>query len=1264
MSAPPDAEPRRGIPPLNYPEALPVVERRADILAAIRDHQVVVIAGETGSGKTTQIPKMCLELGRGQDRRIGLTQPRRIAARSVAERISEELDVPLGGLVGYQVRFTDTSGPQTAVKVMTDGILLNEMQRDRDLRAYDTLIIDEAHERSLNIDFILGYLKRLLPRRPDLKVIITSATIDPQRFAEHFASRGRPAPIVEVSGRMYPVEIRYRPLAGDEGEDRDQITGICEAVEELWTESTAHEAGGHDVLVFLSGEREIRDAADALAGMTLPHTEIVPLYARLSAAEQHRVFARHGGRRIVLATNIAETSLTVPGIRYVVDTGTARISRYSQRLKVQRLPIEPISQASARQRAGRCGRLADGICIRLYAEDDHDSRPAFTEPEILRTSLAAVILQMISLRLGAIERFPFVDPPDPRQITDGVRLLHELGAVEDDDTPRGRRQRLTRIGRTLARLPVDPRLGRMLVEADRLGCTREVLVIVAALSIQDPRERPLEKQAQADQQHARFTVPGSDFGAYLKLWDYLKAQQRESSSSAFRRMCQREFLHYLRVREWQDLHEQVRRALKEVHIDAGRATSPRGGEPDLDTVHRGILAGLLSHIGLRDDRTRDYLGARGARFAISPGSALFRKQPDVVMAAELVETTRLWARITARIDPTWAEEAGGHLVKRSYSEPRWSRAQGSVVATERVTLYGVPLASGRTVQFGGIDPELSRELFIRHALVEGDWETRHRFMAANRAVREGIEELEDRARRRGLVADEAQLMAFFQERIPPGIVSAAHFDRWWRGEQRRHPDLLTLTEADLTRGEGAGVSDHDYPGTWRNGDLVLDLAYQFDPGSPDDGVSLVIPVAVLGQVEDTGFDWQVPGMRADLVTALIRALPKGLRTNFVPAPNHAAYVLEGVRPGAGPLVGEVARVLTERSRIPVRASDIDLAKVPAHLRMTFRVVDARGRVLASGKDLGVLQQRLSGQVQRRMSRASAAIEQSGLSAWTVGDIPATYTTRADGHEVVGYPALVDGGSSVALRVLPTAPAAAAAHRLGVRRLLLLGTTPPWKRVLAALSNADKIALGRNPHGSVPALLDDALAAAVDDIVRAQGIGAVRSAADFDRALAAVRTHSAARVLAIVGQVAPVLDQSRGIERQLEAMASPALSATVADARAQLASLVGPGFVAAVGTEHLRDLPRYLRALAERLAKAAADPGRDQRLMTEVDRVESAYADLLASLTPLARAGDDVRDVAWMIEELRVGVFAQGLGTAYPVSAKRVLRAIADRAALS
>jgi len=1256
--------PDRPLPDLNYPPELPVVERRPDILAAIRDHQVVVIAGETGSGKTTQIPKMCLELGRGRGGQIGLTQPRRIAARSVAERISAELRVDLGGLVGYQVRFTDTSSADTAVKVMTDGILLNEMQRDRDLRRYDTIIIDEAHERSLNIDFILGYLKRLLPRRPDLKVIITSATIDPQRFAEHFAHRGRPAPVVEVSGRMYPVEIRYRPLADPDGEDRDQVTGICEAVEELWTESTAHEAGGHDVLVFLSGEREIRDAADALAGMKLPQTEIVPLFSRLSAAEQHRVFAAHAGRRIVLATNIAETSLTVPGIRYVVDTGTARISRYSQRLKVQRLPIEPISQASARQRAGRCGRLADGICIRLYSQDDHDARPEFTEPEILRTSLAAVVLQMIDLRLGEIARFPFVDPPDARNVADGLRLLHELNALQpkDDGGGRGRRhtgERLTALGRTLARLPVDPRMGRMLIEADRLGCTSEVLVIVAALSIQDPRERPVEKQAQADQQHARFRVAGSDFAGYLSLWNYLRQQQKELSSGAFRRMCQREFLHYLRVREWQDLHQQLRSALKSQRIDPGRATSAAGADPDLDTVHQAVLAGLLSHIGLRDELTRDYLGARGARFAISPGSVLFRKQPDLVMAAELVETTRLWARVNARIDPLWAERLGDHLVKRSYSEPRWSRGQGSVVATERVLLYGVPLVADRTVQFGRIDPEVSRELFIRHALVEGDWDTPHAFMKANRAVRHQVEELEDRARRRGIVADDTQLMAFFDARIPPGIVSEAHFDRWWKGERRHHPQLLTLTEADLTRSDGSGVDVGEYPGSWRQGDLELDLTYQFDPGSPNDGVTVQIPVAVLNQLQDKGFDWQVPGMRADLVAALVRSLPKALRTNFVPAPNHAAYVLREIRPGEGPIVDAIARVLKEHTRVQVTGADFDTEKVPAHLRMTFAVVGARGEVVAGGKDLAALQRRLTGQVQRRVSRASAAIERTGLTAWTVDDLPATYTARADGHDVVGYPALVDAGSSVSLRVLPSADAAAGAHRLGLRRLLLLGTSPPWKRVLAGLSNADKIALGRNPHGSIPALLDDALAAAIDEIVAGLGTGQVRTAAGFADALAAVRTHAAARVLRIVAEVAPILERTRAIERRLERMTAPALAATVADVRAQLASLVGPGFIAQVGTGHLGDLPRYLRAIEERLDKAAQDPARDTRLMGDVERAESAYADLLESLAPAARGGDRVRELGWMIEELRVGVFAQRLGTAYPVSVKRVLRAIED-----
>ncbi|WP_048548185.1 ATP-dependent RNA helicase HrpA [Nostocoides jenkinsii] len=1246
------------LPDLNFPADLPVVDRLDDIAAALREHQVVVVAGETGSGKTTQLPKIALKIGRGTAGQIGLTQPRRIAARAVAERLSDELGVDLGGLIGYQVRFTDTSSADTAIKVMTDGILLNELQRDRDLRRYDTIIIDEAHERSLNIDFILGYLKRLLPRRPDLKVVITSATIDPQRFADHFAAPGRPVPIIEVSGRTYPVEIRYRPLVDDGGGAVDQITGICEAVEELWTEGGSHDGGDHDILVFLSGEREIRDAADALTGMKLPATEVVPLFARLSAAEQHRVFARHTGRRIVLATNIAETSLTVPGIRYVVDTGTARISRYSQRLKVQRLPIEPISQASARQRAGRCGRLADGICIRLYGEEDHDSRPAFTEPEILRTSLASVILQMTSLRLGDVARFPFVDPPDNRNIADGVRLLQELHALaESAPGRRGAGERLTPTGRTLARLPIDPRLGRMLLAAADLGCTKEVLVIVAALSIQDPRERPSDQQTQADQAHARFKASGSDFGAYLHLWRYLKDQQRALSRSAFRRMCQREYLHYLRVREWQDLHQQLVSAAKSQGLDPNRATAAPDAEPDWDVIHRALLPGLLSHVGLRDESTRDYLGARGARFAISPGSALFRKQPAYVMAAELVETTRLWARVNAAIDPAWAEEAGAHLVKRSYSEPRWSRRQGSVVATERVTLYGVSLAVDRTVQYGRIDPELSRELFIRHALVEDDWESTHAFVKANRALRQRIEALEDKARRRDIVADDDQLAAFFAARIPDGVVSAAHFDRWWKSESRHRPRLLTLTEEDLRRADGGAVGADDYPGTWPAGDVDLRLSYQFEPGSPDDGVSVRIPLTVLNRVEATGFDWLVPGMREDLVAALIRSLPKATRTNFVPAPNHAAYVAREIDPGAGPITDEIARVLRAHTGVAVDPGEWDWAKVPAHLRMTFTVVGDRGERLGHGKDLEQLRERLSGQVRRRVAKAGAAIERTGLTSFPDTEIPATYTSRAGAHDVVGYPALIDEGTSVSLRVLPAEPAAAAAHRLGVRRLLLLGIVPPWKRILAGLSNADKLALGRNPHGSIPAFLDDALAAAVDDIVAGAGTGPVRTPAQFAAALAAVKTHTAARVLSVVAQAVPVLDLAAEVERLLASLTGPAQAGAVADIRAQLGSLVGPGFLAKVGASRLADLPRYLRAMIERLTKAATDPARDARLLAEVDRVESRYADLLASLSPLARAGDDVRQVGWMIEELRVGVFAQRLGTAYPVSAKRVEKAI-------
>ena len=1265
---------------LGYPTDLPVSAAHDEIITAIRDHQVVVIAGETGSGKTTQIPKMCLELGRSA---VGHTQPRRIAARSVAERIAEELGVDLGAEVGYQVRFTDRSSRQTRLKVMTDGILLGELQRDRDLRRYDTIIVDEAHERSLTIDFILGYLKSLLPRRPDLKVIITSATIDPQRFARHFTTDdARPVPVLTVSGRTYPVEVRYRPLIDLDAEglrrgaERDQVAGIIEAVEELWTER-APGPGGQDILVFLSGEREIRDAADALRGVDLPGTEILPLYSRLSAAEQHRIFERGSGRRIILATNIAETSITVPGIRYVVDTGTARISRYSQRTKVQRLPIEPISQASATQRSGRCGRLADGIAIRLYSEEDFDSRPAFTDPEILRTSLAAVILQMTSLGLGDVARFPFIDAPDARQVADGIRLLEELRAFDTQADQgagrrgrRGGRRRLTAYGRMLARLPIDPRLGRMLIEANERGCTAEVLVIVAALSIQDVRERPSDQQAQADQAHARFkgvgTAEKSDFAAILSLWRYLKQQQKVLSGNAFRRMCRSEFLHYLRVREWQDLQAQLERACKDVRIDPKQATAARDAEPDWDRIHQALLAGLLSHVGLREERTRDYLGARGARFAIQPGSALFRRQPDYVMAAELVETSRLWARTNAQIDPRWAEEIGAHIVKRTFAEPHWSSREGAALARERVTLYGVPIIVDRRVQYGRINPEEARELFIRHALVERDWETRHRFVAENERVRAEAERLEERSRRRDIVVSDEVIFDFYDRHIPPDVVSARHFDSWWKKASRTTPQLLTMTLDLLTREDADAVSEHDYPLRWSQGEIDLSVGYQFNPGAAEDGVTVTIPVSILNQVSDSDFDWQVPGLRAELVTALIKALPKELRRNFVPAPDHAARVLGELREGEGRLVDEVARVLRAQTGVTVQGSDFDLSRLPDHVRVSFAVTDGRGKVIGRGKDLDALRARLAPAVHAsaRSVSASVGIERAGLTSWSLdhldrGRLPGQIRTRVGGQEVLSYPALVDEGGSVRLTTLPERGEADAATRLGVRRLILLGTSPPWKRVLARLSNAQKLALGHNPHGSIPDLLQDCLAAAVDAIVaeRLPGGAVVRTPEEFAEVLSAVRTHVATRVLQVVEDVEPVLTLAHRVRTLLEAPRPPAMGVTVADARAQLDGLIRPGFVAATGVDQLRHLRRYLTAVQIRLERADESPSRDAQLQAGIDVVEEEYADLLDSLTATRADAADVRAIAWMIEELRVGTFAQKLGTAYPVSAKRVLAAI-------
>ncbi|WP_370093432.1 ATP-dependent RNA helicase HrpA [Streptacidiphilus sp. MAP12-20] len=1261
---------RATIPTPAYPDGLPVSARKDDILAAIRDHQVVIVAGETGSGKTTQIPKMCLELGRGVRGLIGHTQPRRIAARTVAERVAEELGTELGNTVGWKVRFTDQVSEQTAVKVMTDGILLAEIQNDRLLRQYDTLIIDEAHERSLNIDFILGYLKQLLPKRPDLKVVITSATIDPERFARHFAdaTTGEDAPIIEVSGRTYPVEVRYRPIIedGDEEDpgsdidrDRDQVQAICDAVAELGEE------GQGDILVFLSGEREIRDTAEALEKQRLKFTEVVPLYARLSSAEQHRVFQQHSGRRIVLATNVAETSLTVPGIRYVIDPGTARISRYSHRTKVQRLPIEAVSQASANQRKGRCGRTSDGICIRLFSEEDFLSRPEFTDPEILRTNLASVILQMTAAGLGDITAFPFLEPPDRRNIKDGVDLLQELHALEAGASDQGRQMRLTPIGRKLAQLPVDPRLARMVLEAEQHGVIREVMVIAAALSIQDPRERPVEKRAHADQLHARFTDPTSDFLTYLNLWRYLKQQQKALSSSQFRRTCKAEFLNYLRIREWQDIDAQLRQVAKSLDVDLGEPHMP--DEVDGDAVHRSLLAGLLSHVGSKDAEKQEYFGARGAKFAVFPGSALFKKTPAWVMAAELVETSRLWARIAAKVEPQWIEELAAHLVKRTYSEPHWEKDRGQVVAFERVTLYGLTLVAGRKIGYGKIDPELSRELFIRRALVEGEWRTHHRFFHDNRKLLDEVEELENRARRRDIMVDEETLFDFYDQRVGQEVVSAAHFDSWWKKTHRAKPELLTFTPELLVNESAEAVTERDYPSVWRQGDLELPLTYQFEPGTEQDGVTVHIPLTLLNQVRPAGFDWQIPGLREELVTALIRSLPKALRRNFVPAPDYAKRLMQTLAqrssktgdPAADdkPLVEILEWQLHHLRGIPVPRDSWSLDAIPDHLRITFRVEDERGHKLAEAKSLDRLKLDLKARTQQAIAKAAGGLEKRGLTDWTIGELPHTFEQKRGTQTVKGYPALVDDGDSVSVQLLDTPFEQQRAMAAGTRRLLLLGVNSPVNSIQSRLGKGAKLALAANPHGSTEALFADCVTAAADKLIADAG-GPAWDGEDYAKLRDHVRAELYETTAEAVIRTANVLAVHHRVQERLKGIGnSLALLTGLTDIRAQLKELVHPGFVADTGVRRLPDLLRYLKAIERRLVKLQDDPIRDRDRTSAIIRMQDAYAELLAELPPERRDEEGVRQIRWMIEELRVSLWAQPLGTPYSISEQRILRAI-------
>jgi ATP-dependent helicase HrpA len=1254
-------------PTVTYPTDLPVSARREDIQRAIREHQVVILAGATGSGKTTQLPKMLLELGYES---IAHTQPRRIAARTIAERISEELGTELGGLVGYQVRFTDKAGPDTRIKLMTDGILLNRIHRDRDLRQYDAIIIDEAHERSLTVDFLLGYLKQLLPRRPELKVIITSATIDPESFSKHFAhERGGGAPIIEVSGRTYPVEIRYRPLVAEESEDengeastdRDVVQGINDALDEL-----SHESDG-DVLVFLSGENEIRDAEDAIKGRRLPATEVLPLYGRLSAADQHRVFesSRAPGtwRRIVLATNVAETSLTVPGIRYVIDAGTARISRYSVRSKIQRLPIEAISQASANQRSGRSGRTSDGIAIRLYSQEDFQRRPEFTDPEILRTNLSSVILQMLSLGLGDIASFPFLQPPDSRGIKDGLDLLRELGALEQDGA-------ISRIGRQLSQLPIDPRLARMVIESKQHGTTREVMAIVAALSIQDPRERPLERRAQADQAHARFVDPTSDFLTLLNLWNHLEERQRELSGNAFRRLVKSEYLNYLRVREWNDVYRQLTRMAKSLGLTVGPRDSPGSSAPD--GIHRSLLAGLLSHIGLKDAAKKDYVGARQARFVIFPGSALAKKQPPAIMSAELVETSRLFARVNAAIDPAWAEPIAGDLVKRTYSEPHWEKKQGSVVAYERATLYGVPIILKRRVQYSRIDPVVARDLFIRHALVEGEWELgggaggrpgRHfDFLRANRELRTQLAELEERTRRRDILSDDEAIFEFYDRRIPTDVASTRSFEGWWKKARTQTPELLTMTAEHLIDDEAPELDERAFPGTWRSGDQTLSLSYRFEPGAEDDGVTVTVPMPLLAGLRAEGFDWQVPGLREELVTALIKSLPKQIRKNVVPAADWARKLL--AEPDESmPLTAHLARQITALTFTPVTAADFDFERVPAHLKVTFAVADERGRVVASGKALSALQASLKPVARESVAKAVDAgdrarrdpTERSGITAWDFDSIDRVRDVRHGDNTVRAYPALVDEGGSVSIRLMGTVEDQTAAHPGGVRRLLLGAIPSPLGYVQEHLTTQEKLLLAQSPYRTTAALFEDCMVACIDAIVDGREI---LTRAGFEAARDAVSATIVDDLFQTVALVSRIVAHSRAADKAIREATSMALIAPLGDARAQLEALIHPGFVAATGLARLRRLPVYLDGIVHRVGKLAENPARDRVWMSEVQLATERFRAAGGELPLPAGADESLARVRWMLEEFRLSLFAQHLGTAEPVSLQRIAKALA------
>ncbi len=1299
------------VPPITYPESLPVSGKRDEIARAIAGHQVVIVCGETGSGKTTQLPKICLDLGRGLGAGgtglIGHTQPRRLAASSTGRRIAEELGTPFGEVVGYKVRFTDNLAPGASVKLMTDGILLAETQTDPLLKAYDTLIIDEAHERSLNIDFLLGYLKEILPRRPDLKLIVTSATIDADRFARHFGTDEHPAPVIEVSGRLYPVEMRYRPVAEDRpavkhaegtgGRDRvktareaerDLMDAIVDAVDELCRE------GPGDVLVFLPGEREIREAAEALRKHHPPHTEILPLFARLSAADQDKVFKASNARRIVLATNVAETSLTVPGIRYVVDTGLARVKRYSYRNKVEQLQVESISQAAANQRAGRCGRVADGVCIRLYEESDYQARARFTDPEILRSSLASVILRMKSLHLTAIESFPFLEPPPGRAIADGYQLLNELGAVDDDNA-------LTPLGRELARLPLDPRVGRMILAARDQQSLREVLIIASALSVQDPRDRPIDAQEQADQAHRRFADERSEFLQWLKIWAWFEeAVAHKKSNRQLVDACRQNFLSHLRLREWRDVHSQLLTVVREHGWRLNEV------EATYEQVHLALLTGLLGNLGLKADDDPHYLGARGIKFYLWPGSALAKKAGRWVMAAELVETSRLYARCLAKIEPEWVEKIGAHLLKKSLSEPHWEKRPAQVSAYERATLYGLPIYHRRRVAFGKQDPARARELFIRGALVEGEFDTKLAFFAHNRKLLADIEQLEHKSRRQDVLVDDELIYAFYDQAIPEGIHTGAAFERWYRDEVKKggQPEdklrLLYLSRDDLMRHEAAGVTTELFPKRATMAGVEMALTYHFEPGTPRDGVTLAVPLYALNQVDARRCEWLVPGMLKEKVQLLLKSLPQKLRRHCVPLPEYAAGFVERMgreRFGAGGLVEALIADVRGETQVAMKTADFKLETLPAHLFMNFKVIDEHGRQLAMGRNLAQLRQELGAQAQQQFQKIAAAstIATGGdadagqpvgqapaaatagaagrnakagkgaapqtaapaeagatalyenLTTWNFGKLPELLEIRRRGQTLYGYPALVDRGTHCDVEVFDSPEEAARIHRAGLRRLFALQLKEPIKFLEKNLPGLREMAMQYMSLGTQDELRDQLIDTALDRACLQDPLP------DDDASFHARRDEGRSRLNLLAQEIArlvgQILAEYAGLVKKL-AQAKPFAQAH-ADLQQQLAALVGKRFVIDTPYAQLAHFPRYLKGIALRIDKLKADPARDAKQSADLLPLVQQYQRAVSQRGGVADAR--LAEFRWLLEELRISLFAQELRTPMPVSVKRL-----------